>query len=438
MEELKKTVCAVIDEHREAIIGLGEKIWARPESGFKEHETARLVAGFFRDIGLPCREGLAVTGVRAELKGARPGPGMALLGEMDGIILPGHPAADPVTGAVHACGHHAQIAGLLGATLALNRQGVTDRLSGRIILMAVPAEEFLELDFRRKLALDDKIRYLGGKQELIRLGHFDDVDLAMMIHTGNGRKASVRRTMNGFTSHYARFIGRAAHAGADPHLGVNALNAANLALQAIHSQRETFPEGQYVRVHSIIRKGGESVSTVPDDVQVETMVRAKTVEAVMDASRKARRCYRAGAMAAGGKVAIEAIPGYLPLNDCTSMADVFRRNAGQFVGAENVDELGHMASSTDMGDVTQIMPATHPSIGGAVGNAHSAEFRITDPELAYVVPAKVMAMCAIDLLCNDAALARDIIKRNPPLLSRAAYKQALEAQSAREIHDYME
>ena len=339
MEELKKTVCAVIDEHREAIIGLGEKIWARPESGFKEHETARLVAGFFRDIGLPCREGLAVTGVRAELKGARPGPGMALLGEMDGIILPGHPAADPVTGAVHACGHHAQIAGLLGATLALNRQGVTDRLSGRIILMAVPAEEFLELDFRRKLALDDKIRYLGGKQELIRLGHFDDVDLAMMIHTGNGRKASVRRTMNGFTSHYARFIGRAAHAGADPHLGVNALNAANLALQAIHSQRETFPEGQYVRVHSIIRKGGESVSTVPDDVQVETMVRAKTVEAVMDASRKARRCYRAGAMAAGGKVAIEAIPGYRRLTIARPWRMYSGAMPGQFVGAENVDEL---------------------------------------------------------------------------------------------------
>jgi len=438
VEELKRAACAAIDEHRDAIVGLAEKIWAHPESGFKEHETARLVAGFFKNIGLPCREGLALTGVRAELKGAQPGPGLALLGELDAIILPGHPAADPVTGAVHACGHHAQIAGLLGAALALSRPGVMDKLSGRVILMAVPAEEYLELEFRRQLARENKIRYLGGKQELIRLGHFDDVDLAMMIHTGSGRKASLRTSMNGFTSHYARFMGRASHAGEFPHLGINALNAASLALQAVHSQRETFPDGQHVRVHSIIRKGGESVNTVPADVQVETMVRAKTIEAVLDASRKTRRCYRAGALAVGGRVDVEAMPGYMPLNDCRAMAEVFQRNVRQFVGADSIGESGHMAYSTDMGDVTQIMPATHPTLGGAEGNSHSADFHVVDPDLAYVVPGKVMAMCAIDLLCGGAGLARDIVGKNPPMLSRSAYFRMLEEQAISETHDYME
>lgn len=437
MEDLKQTVCAVIDKHRDTIIGLGEKIWARPESGFKEYETARLIASFLKNIDLPCQEGLALTGIRAELKGAHAGPTIALLGEMDGIILAAHPAADPITGAVHACGHNAQIAGLLGAALALNQRNVLDHLSGRVVFMAVPAEEYLELDFRRQLVRENKIRFLGGKQELIRLGHFRDVDMAMMIHTGSGRQASLRLSMNGFTSHYAQFIGRAAHAGGFPHLGVNALNAVTLALQAIHAQRETFPEGQYVRVHSIIRKGGESVSTVPADVQLETMVRAKTVAAVLDAAVKAKRCYQAGALAVGGKVVIDSLPGYLPLHDCRSLSEVFKRNVQQFVGADGVKDTGHLASSTDMGDVTQIMPAIHPGLGGAEGRPHEVDFHVVDPELAYIVPAKVMAMCAIDVLSNQAVLARQIIEQNPPLVARDAYCQLLEAQHVQETHDYL-
>ncbi len=432
---LKELACAAVDGHRAEIIALGEKIWAHPETGFKEYQTAQLAADFFRQLGMPCRTGLALTGVRAELQGGRPGPTIALLGELDGIILSEHPAADPVTGAVHACGHHAQIAGLLGAALALNQSRILSQLAGRIVFMAVPAEEYLELDFRRQLVRDGKIRFLGGKQELIRLGLFDDVDMAMMIHTGEGRKATLRSTMNGFVSQFISFIGRAAHAGEGPHRGINALNAATLALQAVHAQRETFKDEDHVRVHPIIRKAGESVSTVPGRVDIEAMVRAQTLAAVLDAAGKTRRAYHAGALAVGAKVVIESLPGYLPLHDCRAMADVFKKNVSGFVGAENITLLPHRSSSTDMGDVTQIMPAIHPGLGGAAGRAHAADFRIVDRDLAYVTPAKVLAMCAIDLLGEQARAAAQIIKDAPPLISRRKYAELLQSQFTSETHD---
>lgn len=434
---LKELACAAVDGQRAEIIALGEKIWAHPETGFKEYKTAQLAADFFRQIGLPSRTGLALTGVRAELQGGRPGPTIALLGELDAIILSEHPAADPATGAVHACGHHAQMAGLLGAALALNQPRILSQLAGRIVFMAVPAEEYLELDFRRQLAREGKIRFLGGKQELIRLGCFDDVDMAMMIHTGEGRKATLRSTMNGFVSQFVSFIGRASHAGEAPHRGINALNAAALALQAIHAQRETFKDEDHVRVHPVIRKAGESVSTVPGRVDIETMVRAKILEAVMDAAAKTRRSYHAGALAVGAKVVIESLPGYLPLHDCQPMAEIFKRNASGFVGADNITLLPHRSSSTDMGDVTQIMPAIHPGLGGAAGRAHAADFRIVDQELAYVTPAKLLAMCAIDLLGGDARVAARIIEDTPPLISRQKYAELLQSQFTSETHDYL-
>ncbi len=435
IENLKNTACAMIDRQRDAIIGLGEQVWANPETGFKEYKTAKKVVELFKTFGFACQGGLALTGVRTELCGAQSGPTLALLGELDAIILPDHPAADPVTGAVHACGHNAQLAGLLGAAAALNQPEILKQLAGKIVFMAVPAEEYLEIEFRRQLVREKKIGFLGGKQELIRLGHFRDVDMAMMIHATAGRVAQTRSSMNGFVAQYVSFLGRAAHAGASPHKGVNALNAAMLALQAFNSQRETLPE--HARIHSIIKKGGDSVNTVPAEVLLETMARAKTVQAIEEAVVKVKRCYHAGALAVGGKVVIESLPGYLPLSDCPDMGEVFRQNAAKLVGDDAVKHHGHLASSTDMGDVTQIMPASHPSLGGAEGSAHSVEFRIVDPELAYLGSAKVMAMCAIDLLSSQAELARRIIAQNPPLIPPDSYPELMRKQFCNETYDYL-
>ena len=147
-QELKNAVCEAIDRNRERIIGLGERIRRQPELGFKEFKTARLAEETLGELGLKPRGGLALTGVRAEAAGVKDGPTFALLGELDGLVVAGHPIADPETGAAHACGHNAQMAGLLGAALGLCEARAFEHLAGRVVFFAVPAEEYGDVEWR--------------------------------------------------------------------------------------------------------------------------------------------------------------------------------------------------------------------------------------------------------------------------------------------------
>jgi metal-dependent amidase/aminoacylase/carboxypeptidase family protein len=181
--------------------------------------------------------------------------------------------------------------------------------------MAVPAEEFVEIEHRMDLRRRGVIEFLGGKPEMLRLGHFDDVDMAMLVHAASaspGPKLLTDSTTNGFVAKTVRFKGRSAHAGMAPHQGVNALNALALAIMNINAQRETFREDDVVRVHQIVTRGGDVVNVVPDDVRMEMFVRARSVEAIRDAHDKVDRALRAAAMAVGAEVEIVTVPGYLP------------------------------------------------------------------------------------------------------------------------------
>src|SRR5213593_1002042 len=383
-DEVKRAVCETIDGQAQRIIGLGDTIRRSPELGFKEFKTARLVEETLKELGLSPRAGLAVTGVRAEARGAKDGPTFALLGELDGLVVAGHPVADPQTGAAHACGHNAQIAGLLGAAMGL----------------------------------------VGGKPELLRLGHFDDVDLAMMIHTTSQpemQKAGVSASNNGCIVKTVRYIGRASHAGGAPHLGVNALYAANIGLMAINAVRETFKDDDSIRVHPIITHGGSQVNVIPGEVRIETYVRGKTVEAILDANRRVDRALRAGALALGAQVEIETLPGYLPMTCDATMARAFKENATALVGEEHYRQIGHRTGSTDMGDLSMVMPVLHPYVGGARGTGHGADYAIVDKPLAYLVPAKTLAAMAIDLLWEGGTGAREVLAQAQPPMTRAQY-----------------
>ena len=183
-DELRRRVYEAIDRRAEEIIGLGERIASHAEMGFKEVKTARLVRETLEGLGLEPRTGLAMTGVRADARGrAGDGPTFALIGELDGLRVTGHPKADAETGAAHACGHNAQVAGMLGAAMGLLDAKAFDHLAGRIAFFAVPAEEGGDIEWRQEQIQAGALEFPCGKQELIRLGHFDDVDLAMMIHT---------------------------------------------------------------------------------------------------------------------------------------------------------------------------------------------------------------------------------------------------------------
>jgi amidohydrolase len=423
-DDVKRAVCEAIDRQSEKIVKVGETIRKNPELGFKEFKTSRLVEETMREIGIEPKGELALTGVRGVARGKTDGPTFALLGELDGLVVAGHPVADPQTGAAHACGHNAQIAGLLGAAMGLVGAKAFEHLAGRVVFFAVPAEEYGDVAWRVEQARAGKLEFLGGKPELLRLGHFDDVDMAMMIHTTpvkEVKKAGIAASNNGCIVKTVRYIGRASHAGGAPHLGVNALYAAQIGLASINAIRETFKDEDSIRVHPIITHGGSQVNVIPADVRLETYVRGKTVEAILDANVRVDRALKAGALALGAQVEIETLPGYLPLFNHMGMAAHFKANAGALLGADQVTETGHRSGSTDMGDISHVMPTLHPYMGGASGSGHGADFTITDPKLAYVEPAKQLALMAVDMLWDDAKTAKEIIAGFKPRMTKEAY-----------------
>ena len=278
--------------------------------------------------------------------GGAPGPTVAVLGEMDALILPAHPAADPTTRQVHACGHHLQITTMLAVGIGLVSTGIMNQLSGNLALFAVPAEEYGQIETPLQLRAAGKLQYLVGKSELIRLGEFDDVDLAIQTKVTthpNDRKLNAYQSSNACLAKWLQFNGRAARAEHYPHLGVNALNAATLALTAINAQRETFRDEDSVRVHPILRRGGHEVMLVPDTATIETFVRSKTLEGLTDANRKVHRSARAGAMALGAKVEIRSALLALPLRNDPHLIELFRANGETLVGADGFWQGGHLA-----------------------------------------------------------------------------------------------
>ncbi|MFP6619732.1 MAG: amidohydrolase [Pirellulaceae bacterium] len=436
---LKQTVCDTIDEARDRVVGIGEAIMDTPELGFKEHRTADRVRTTFEDLGLEAESGLAITGVKAVLRGGQPGPTVALMGELDALQVPGHPRADAETGAAHACGHNAQIAGLMGAAIGLSQSGIADHLAGNVVFFAVPAEEYVEIDYRIGLVKSGATSFLTGKQELVQLGQFDDIDMAVMIHSTSPDVAEgsmgLSPSSNGFVAKSIRFLGKASHAGGCPERGVNALYAAQLALSAINAQRETFADEDCVRVHPIITKGGDLVNIIPAEVTMETYVRAKTADAILDASHKVDRSLRGAAIAMGCQVEIDTVPGNLPLRNDPVLSEIFKENAGQLFGADQYRDYGHSGGSTDAGDLSQIMPVLHPMMTGAAGTHHQTDWCIADHEAGYVAPAKTMAMMAVDLLAGDGARAREVLDRFDPAMTKQQYLDRQQAVFKSELFD---
>ena len=407
---MKNKILATIDACREDIIAIGEDILRHPELGYKEFYTADVVKREFEKLGLDFRCELAVTGVKATVKIDDTPINVCVIGEMDAVKCYENPFADKITGAAHACGHNAQVATMLGTAMGLLKSGALAEMHGSITFFAVPAEEFVELEYRQILKNEGKITYLSGKQELIALGEFADVDIAMMVHSqasGAVPETYVGGTSLGFVAKQITIKGKPAH-GSTPYDGINALNGAMLALMGINANRETFRDEDRVRIHPIITNGGDLVNVVPERAVIETYVRASNPKAIEDACKKVDNAAKAGAMAVGAECEIEDIPGYMPLIQDKTLTDIFVENAIPFVGAEQIKFGVDMTGSTDMGDLSLIVPSIQPTMGGFAGTAHGKDFLIADKEAAYIYPAKAMACTVYDLLKDDAALAKKI------------------------------
>lgn len=434
-KELKEKVIHAIDESRESIINVGREIYENPELGFKEFKTTEKAANFLKSLGLGVETNIAVTGCKAIIDSGKQGPNISILGELDSVSCADH--CDAVEGgAVHACGHNIQVAGMLGAALGLVKSGVMPELNGKVTIMGTPSEEFIELEYRASLREKGLLKYFGGKQELIYKGYFDDIDMSVMFHSLDmaGKSALVGPVSNGFIGKKVTFIGKEAHAGSAPHEGINALNAAMLAINNIHAQRETFKDTDRVRVHPIITKGGDIVNSVPAEVKMESYVRARTIEGMLDSNIKVDRALKAGAMALGASVEITSIPGYLPILRTPALDDIFKENL-LFLGIEEdkIDEGGDFTGSFDFGDVSQLMPAIHPMIGGISGNLHTRGYKIVDEELAYIIPAKAMALTIVDLLFDDASSAKKILENFKPKMTKEEYLKFMQDRDKVEI-----
>jgi len=318
--------------------------------------------------------------------------------------------ANPETGAAHACGHNAQIASMIGAAYGIVKSGVLDEIDGKITFFAVPAEEFCELDFRKQLVKNGRITYMAGKQELIHIGAFDDIDMAMMIHShalNPEFNVYIDGTSLGFDTKEITYEGKAAH-GSEPFNGVNALNAAMLGLMGINANRETFRDEDRIRIHPIITNGGDIVNSIPAKAVIETYVRGANSKAIADACEKVDNALKAGAMAIGAKCTIENVKGYSPLIQDKKLSAVFAENALMFTDKENIYHGINMTGSTDMGDLGEIMPVIQPTMGGFNGALHSKDFEIADKEAVYISASKILACTAYDLLKNGAKKAIEI------------------------------
>ena len=413
---------SAVDKHRALILAAERYIWQHPETGYKEFKTSAYMAEQFEKLGYKLTYPKNLTGFTAEVDTGREGPTLLILGEMDSIICPSHPESDPVTGAVHSCGHHAQCAGLLGVAAALTEPGILDELSGKIRLCAVPAEELLEINYRLELREQGKIKYMGGKPEFLSRGMFDGVDMALMIHVTALPHSFCNGGSVGCIAKKIIYTGTPSHA-ADPWEGHNALYAATCGLNAVNAVRETFYDQDLIRVHPIVTHGGDMVNAIPANVVLESYVRGASFQAIADANKKVNRAFRGAALSLDTNVEIIDIPGYAPFVNDPEMMKMCKEAAAEIlpdVPLQYTPELG--TGSTDMGDLSRIMPTVQPYVSGGMGQLHGNDFRIADPERAAVDAAKWhMGMLKL-LLENGAARAKQIIADfKPEFPSKEAY-----------------
>ena len=424
MDRIEERIVSTIEEHGEEIKEIGRRIFACPELGYKEFKTSAFFSDFMGEMGIKTQKGLAITGAKGYLKGGKERPAIALVGELDALPIADSPYSNPDTGAAHCCGHNAQMAAMMGAAFGLCLPEVREAMAGTVVFFAVPAEEFVEVEFKHTLMEQGAIAYGGGKSELIRIGAFDDIHIAVGHHVCEGADIRIMNNpSNGFLNKIVHFQGKASHAAESPHRGVDALNAASLTIQALNMQQETYRDRDSVRVHGFISRGGEAMNVVADHTTMEYSVRANNIPAIENASEKFDRSVRAGAMATGCGARIITMPGYLPtvpVSDLTALLEAAHQATGRHQ-IMPVNPSYIQGGSTDFGDVSQILPLLQFHTGGYGGALHDKALHPVDEDTAYVLPAKIFALTAYNLLKNQAANARTLMDGFKPSLTKEEY-----------------
>lgn len=425
IDETGQRILRLIDVHKDQIIAFAEDIAAHPESGYEEFRTAGKTAEVLKNLGYKVTEHLARTGVKGT-KSIKEGPSLTVIGELDAIGCHSHPNANPVTGVAHACGHHAQMAAMIGCAIAMADPDVQKCFAGTVNFLAVPAEEYIDADKRARLKKEG-IEFCCGKSEMIRTGVFDDTDIALTTHV---HMVPVEEDFylgnpacNGYSAERVTVRGKAAHGAIDPWNGVNALSITTSAIQMMGLMRETFREEDHVRLHNVIRKAGDVINSVPDEAIVETKVRAASLDKICEITDMVNRAYAGSAYAFGGKIEMEKLQGYMPI--IPRAADNALIEAADDLGLNyrTVQKGDFNNACTDVGDLSHLVPVVNFTFKGFEGKLHGADFKITDPEKAYILPAKLLALTVYKLLKNGGQEAKKITKSYTPVFNKESYIQ---------------
>lgn len=425
IDETGQRILRLIDVHKDQIIAFAEDIAAHPEPGYEEFCTAGKTAEVLKNLGYKVTEHLARTGVKGT-KSIKEGPSLTVIGELDAIGCHSHPNANPVTGVAHACGHHAQMAAMIGCAIAMADPDVQKCLAGTVNFLAVPAEEYIDADKRARLKKEG-IEFCCGKSEMIRTGVFDDTDIALTTHV---HMVPVEEDFylgnpacNGYSAERVTVRGKAAHGAIAPWNGVNALSITTSAIQMMGLMRETFREEDHVRLHNVIRKAGDVINSVPDEAIVETKVRAASLDKICEITDMVNRAYAGSAYAFGGKIEMEKLQGYMPI--IPRAADNALIEAADDLGLNyrTVQKGDFNNACTDVGDLSHLVPVVNFTFKGFEGKLHGADFKITDPEKAYILPAKLLALTVYKLLKNGGQEAKKITKSYTPVFNKESYIQ---------------
>ncbi len=380
---LKKAVASEIDALAPRLIEISDDIHAHPEIRFEERYASKLLADALEAGGLAVERGTAgmETAFKGETSTGQGGATVAILGEYDAL-----------PGLGHACGHNIMGTAAVGAGLALSKVMAGDAaraagLAGRLLVLGTPAEEGG-----------------GGKVIMLREGVFEGVDAALIVHPGNANRAHAESIASyGIT---IRFRGRPAHAAASPHEGVNALDALVLTYMSISALRQQLKPD--VRIHGIITKGGDAPNIIPELTEGVFIVRSADKKYHAEVLAKFKDCARGAALQTGATVEFidMGIP-YDPMKSNTVLEDLYRRNMAS-LGLSEPGEPRKGAGSTDMGNVSQALPAIHPSIaiGPSTLVGHTQQMceasRSEEGHRAVINAAKCMAMTALDLyMCPE-------------------------------------
>lgn len=390
---MEKTVLFdFIDGQKEEIIARGRRFFNCPELGFKEAQTMEMICTELEKWGVPYEKGIAMTGVKATI-GKGKGYHIGVVADIDAL-----PKKDG--GCIHSCGHSIQTTLALTVLETLVKTNFLEETEGKVTFFFTPAEEFIDFAYRDAQIKEGKLEFRSGKQNMIALGFFDDVDCILSAHANGDRetKFDIGSTLAGFLAKKAVFKGKASHSGATPHLGRNTLHGAMLTMQAISFLKEQFPPEAGLRLHPVLTETGGDLNQIPAETVMETYIRANDGESLFAAEKRFDACVHHCAEALELGWEIKTTAGYLPLRQSDKLNETVQENMLLFCEEGDIVKNPVSGASGDVGDLGSILPTVQFGFSSIEGRFHSEEFTIRDEENCYIRSAKVLAGTIFDLL----------------------------------------